>query len=87
MYNSNRLLRRYPDLDGLKTGHIARSGYHIIATAKKGDARMIAVVMGCRNIRTRDREAIRLLEAGFRMAGPSAVKLKNGERGDRNEAT
>jgi hypothetical protein len=43
--------------------------------------------MGCRNTRTRDREAIKLLDAGFRMADPSAVKLKNGEGKDKDEAT
>lgn len=65
--NRNRLLGKYPGVDGLKTGHIYQSGYHIVATAQKGDARLIAVVMGSRTPKVRTNEARRLLDEGFRM--------------------
>ncbi len=40
--NRNALLKSYPNADGLKTGWVHQAGYHIVATAKRGDARLIA---------------------------------------------
>jgi D-alanyl-D-alanine carboxypeptidase len=77
--NRNNLLNDYPDVDGLKTGFVGRGGYHIVATAKRGDTRLIVVVMGCRNYRTRTREATNLLKAGFKMADREAVQSEKGE--------
>lgn len=65
--NRNNLLHRYPNADGLKTGWVQKAGYHIVATAKRGDTRLIAVVMGARNPKIRAKEAERLLDEGFRM--------------------
>ncbi|MHB8772317.1 MAG: D-alanyl-D-alanine carboxypeptidase family protein [Syntrophales bacterium] len=66
-HNRNTLLSRYPNADGLKTGWVHQAGYHIVATAKRGDTRLIAVVMGAKNPRIRSREAEWLLDEGFRM--------------------
>jgi D-alanyl-D-alanine carboxypeptidase len=66
-HNSNNLLMLYPNVDGLKTGWVRKAGYHIIATAKRGDTRLIAVVMGAKNHAIRTRETERLLDEGFRM--------------------
>jgi D-alanyl-D-alanine carboxypeptidase (penicillin-binding protein 5/6) len=66
-HNRNTLLARYPNADGLKTGWVAAAGYHIIATAKRGDTRLIAVVMGAKNPKIRAQETARLLDEGFRM--------------------
>jgi D-alanyl-D-alanine carboxypeptidase len=65
--NRNSLLRQYPNADGLKTGWVVKGGYHIIATAKRGNTRLIAVVMGAKTSGIRTREAERLLDEGFRM--------------------
>jgi D-alanyl-D-alanine carboxypeptidase (penicillin-binding protein 5/6) len=65
--NRNSLLWEYPDADGLKTGWIVKSGYHIVATAKRGNTRLIAVVMGAKTSSIRARETERLLDEGFRM--------------------
>jgi D-alanyl-D-alanine carboxypeptidase (penicillin-binding protein 5/6) len=65
--NRNSLLRHYPNADGLKTGWVVKGGYHIVATAKRGDTRMIAVVMGAKTPAIRAKEAERLLDEGFRM--------------------
>jgi len=65
--NQNSLLRNYPDADGLKTGWVLKAGYHIVATAKRGDTRLIAVVMGAKTPAIRAREAEKLLDEGFRM--------------------
>jgi D-alanyl-D-alanine carboxypeptidase (penicillin-binding protein 5/6) len=67
-HNRNALLSRYPDADGLKTGWIQKSGYHIIATAMRGGTRLIAVVMGAKSPKIRTHEAEKLLDMGFSMA-------------------
>jgi len=45
-YNRNNLLGTFEGVDGLKTGFIEESGYNIVLTAKRGDMRLIAVVLG-----------------------------------------
>jgi D-alanyl-D-alanine carboxypeptidase (penicillin-binding protein 5/6) len=64
--NRNRLLWRDPSVDGLKTGYISEAGYHLIATAQRDDQRLISVILGAPNPRVREREALRLLNYGFR---------------------
>ena len=64
--NRNTLLTRNIGVDGLKTGHIEESGYHLLATAKREGQRMIAVVMGCDKVKKRAPEAQKLLEYGFK---------------------
>jgi len=64
--NRNGLLWLDPSVDGLKTGYVSRAGYHLIATARREDQRFIAVVMGAKNPKVREREALRLLNYGFR---------------------
>jgi serine-type D-Ala-D-Ala carboxypeptidase (penicillin-binding protein 5/6) len=66
-HNRNSLLSRYPNADGLKTGWVHKAGYHLVATAKRGETRLIAVVMGAKNPLIRMREAERLLDEGFRL--------------------
>jgi len=64
--NRNILLRRNIGVDGLMTGQLEVSGYHLLATAKRDSQRMIAVVMGCDTLQKRAKEAQKLLEYGFR---------------------
>ncbi|MBS3905765.1 MAG: D-alanyl-D-alanine carboxypeptidase [Syntrophaceae bacterium] len=64
--NRNTLLQKNIGVDGLKTGHIEESGFHLVATAKRDGQRMIAVVMGCDQMKKRAPEAQKLLEYGFR---------------------
>jgi D-alanyl-D-alanine carboxypeptidase (penicillin-binding protein 5/6) len=64
--NRNTLLQKNIGVDGLKTGHVEESGYHLVATAKRDGQRMIAVVMGCDKMKKRAPEAQKLLEYGFR---------------------
>jgi D-alanyl-D-alanine carboxypeptidase (penicillin-binding protein 5/6) len=67
--NRNSLLRHYPNADGLKTGWVRKAGYHIVATAKRGETRLVAVVMGAKTSGIRARETEKLLDEGFRMVG------------------
>lgn len=69
MHNHNHLIEQVENVDGLKTGFIRAAGFHIIATAKRDDTRLIAIVMGARSREIRDRETAMLLEEGFRLAG------------------
>ncbi len=64
-YNRNKLLRKDPSVDGLKTGYIAKAGYHLLATSKRRDWRLIAVVMGAKKPTIREREVLKLLNYGY----------------------
>jgi D-alanyl-D-alanine carboxypeptidase (penicillin-binding protein 5/6) len=64
--NRNKLLWRDPSVDGLKTGWIRESGYHLVATAHRNNDRYIAVVMGAQSHSKREEEALKLLNYGFR---------------------
>jgi len=63
--NTNKLLDRVAGCDGLKTGYTAAAGYCLSASAKRGDLRLIAVVMGCASSGKRFERAEELLEEGF----------------------
>jgi D-alanyl-D-alanine carboxypeptidase (penicillin-binding protein 5/6) len=65
MVNTNKLLRRYEGVDGLKTGSTDAAKYCLSATAVKGNMRLIAVLMGCPTSETRFKEAEKLLNFGF----------------------
>jgi D-alanyl-D-alanine carboxypeptidase (penicillin-binding protein 5/6) len=64
--NRNTLLWRDPTVDGVKTGHTAEAGFCLDASAKRGDQRMIAIVMGSSSEKTRADAAMALLNYGFR---------------------
>ncbi len=68
-HNTNTLLQENGDIDGLKTGYVRAAGYHLVATAKRGDKRLIAVVLGAKNSKIRASQTKRLLDFGFRMVG------------------
>ena len=64
--NRNALLGMKIGVDGLMTGYLEKSGYLLVATAKRDGQRMIAVVMGCDTPRRRIQESRKLLEYGFK---------------------
>ena len=64
-YNRNGLLSSYEGADGLKTGHLSAAGYNLVATAKQGERRLIAVVLGGKSERGREAVASELLDYGF----------------------
>jgi D-alanyl-D-alanine carboxypeptidase len=67
--NSNKLLQDCDGVDGIKTGWVAASGYNLVATAKRGNTRIIAVVLGGKSWQVRNRETRTILEASFTPAG------------------
>ncbi|MCE7914197.1 MAG: D-alanyl-D-alanine carboxypeptidase [Nitrosomonas sp. PRO4] len=65
-YNShNRMLRNARGVDGLKTGFIRASGFNVATSAKRGDRRIIAVVMGGHTAVARDQYMSQLLDRSF----------------------
>ncbi|MDQ3206572.1 MAG: D-alanyl-D-alanine carboxypeptidase, partial [Pseudomonadota bacterium] len=64
--NRNVLLWRDPSVDGIKTGHTSGAGYCLMASAKRGDQRLISVVLGSTSEKQRATDSQALLNWGFR---------------------
>ncbi|MFC2948256.1 D-alanyl-D-alanine carboxypeptidase family protein [Virgibacillus sediminis] len=65
LVNTNKLVRFYPGVDGLKTGFTNEAKYCLTATAKKNDMRVIAVVMGADTPKERNSAVSGLLDYAF----------------------
>lgn len=63
--NTNRILKSYPDADGLKTGFTCGSGYNLIASAKRNGQRVIGVLLGAHTSGERFKQMESLLDVGF----------------------
>ena len=64
--NRNRLLWRDDSVDGIKTGHTEEAGFCLVSSAKKGEMRLLAVVMHAPSDASRADDSQRLLNYGFR---------------------
>ena len=65
LVNTNRLVRFYDGVDGLKTGYTEDAGYCMTATAEKDGMRIIAVVMGEETSKIRNQEVSEMLDYAF----------------------
>jgi D-alanyl-D-alanine carboxypeptidase (penicillin-binding protein 5/6) len=74
--NWNGLLEIDERVDGLKTGYLSDTGYHVLASAQEGGRRFVAAVMGADTSGQRDQDALKLLEHGFRNFTTKAVVRK-----------
>ncbi len=63
--NRNRLLWTDPYVDGMKTGHTEAAGWCLIASAKRGERRLLSVVLGATSDNARASESQKLLNYGF----------------------
>ena len=63
--NRNRLLWTDPTVDGMKTGFTEAAGYCLLASAKRGERRLISVVLGTQSDTARTTESQKLLNFGF----------------------
>jgi len=63
--NHNKLIDHYPGADGMKTGFICAGGFNIVATATRGNKKLIAVVLGGRSTASRNDDVAKLFEKGF----------------------
>jgi len=64
-WNRNHLLGHVDGVDGMKTGFTVRAGYCIVASAKRADMRIVAVVLGAPTARERTKAAARLVDYAF----------------------
>lgn len=64
--NKNHLLATLDGADGVKTGWINASGHNLISTAKRGDVRILCVVLGCESSAIETEESRFLIEAAFK---------------------
>ncbi|HEY3460877.1 MAG TPA: D-alanyl-D-alanine carboxypeptidase family protein, partial [Casimicrobiaceae bacterium] len=63
--NRNRLLWTDPYVDGLKTGHTDAAGFCLVASSKRGERRLVSVVLGAASDASRAAESQKLLNWGF----------------------
>ena len=87
--NTNKLLRSYPGCDGLKTGSTSQAGFCLSATARREGIRLVSVVLGAPDSKTRFQEAGDLLNYGFSrcslyydesMEDPGTVNVRGGKQ-------
>jgi serine-type D-Ala-D-Ala carboxypeptidase (penicillin-binding protein 5/6) len=64
--NRNRLLWRDNQVDGIKTGHTNEAGFCLVSSAKRGNMRLLAVVLGEPSETLRADDSEKLLQYGFR---------------------
>jgi D-alanyl-D-alanine carboxypeptidase (penicillin-binding protein 5/6) len=76
-FNRNRLLWTDPSVDGMKTGYTEAAGYCLIATAHRGERRLISAVLGTASESVRASESQKLLNFGFQAY--DAVRLYAGK--------
>lgn len=77
LVNTNKLINFYEGADGLKTGHTDDAGYCLATTAKRGDLRLIGVILGEENSKVRNNEMIDLLDYGFNNIKSEILKKKD----------
>lgn len=65
LVNTNKLVKFYPGVDGLKTGFTNEAKYCLTATAKKDDMRVIAVVFGAPTSKSRNAQVAKMLDYSF----------------------
>ena len=77
LVNTNKLVRFYDGVDGLKTGFTKKAGYCLTATGKKNNLRLISVVMGEESIEKRSSDTVKLLNYGFNTFKVNLIKNKS----------
>ncbi|MCY8818741.1 D-alanyl-D-alanine carboxypeptidase [Bacillus atrophaeus] len=65
LVNTNRLIKFYPGVDGVKTGYTGEAKYCLTASAKKGNMRAIAVVFGASTPKDRNAQVTKMLDYAF----------------------
>lgn len=90
--NTNKLLKTYNGITGLKTGTTNDAGCCMSASATRGDMSLVAVVLGCNSGKERFSDAAALLDYGFANFSvtqlkapedlPKTIKVENGMQGN-----
>ena len=76
LVNTNKLLKSYKGADGLKTGMTDNAGYCMAVTAKRDGMRLLAVVLGEKEGKVRNKETASLLDYGFNTYEIETIKNK-----------
>ncbi len=78
MKSYNNLLKKFRGANGMKTGFVCASGFNIVATAKRGNKSLMAVILGAASKRERGEMAAQLLQYGFegRFTGSKKIITK-----------
>ncbi len=80
VYNTNRrLLAAYEGADGIKTGYTRAAGYNLVASARRGQERVIVSLFGGRTSASRNQKVAELMDLGFRKA-PTFAQLRKPQR-------
>ena len=82
LVNTNKLVKFYSYIDGLKTGYTGNAGYCLTATGMKNDMRLISVVMGEQNTDNRTTDTLAMLDYGFNMYSINKVVNKDKSLGN-----
>ena len=77
LVNTNKLVRFYSGIDGLKTGYTSKAGYCLTATMEKNNMRLLSIVMGEENKDNRSEDTITLMEYGFSNYGIKKIYSKS----------
>jgi serine-type D-Ala-D-Ala carboxypeptidase (penicillin-binding protein 5/6) len=77
LVNTNRLVKFYPGVDGLKTGFTSQAKYCLTATAKKNGMRVIAVVFGASTPKSRNAQITKMLDYAFSQYKTHPVYKRN----------
>lgn len=77
LVNTNKLLKQYDGVDGLKTGYTKEAGYCIVTTCQKNNLRLIGVLMDESEPKTRNAEMIEMLNFGFSKYAKKILYKKN----------
>ncbi len=76
LVNTNKLIKTYKGADGLKTGMTDKAGYSMAVTAKRAKMRLLAIVLGEKEGKIRNKETSELLDYGFNTYEMITIKNK-----------
>lgn len=76
LVNTNKLLKTYNGVDGLKTGMTDNAGYCMAVTAVRNNMRLLAIVLGEKEGKVRNKEVASLLDYGFNLYEVTTINKK-----------
>ena len=77
LVNTNKLVKFYKGIDGLKTGYTDKAGYCLTSTMNKNNMRLISVVMKSSSKDNRSSDTIGMMEYGYSMYGSEVIFKKS----------
>jgi D-alanyl-D-alanine carboxypeptidase len=73
-HTNRKFLSNYKGADGIKTGYTRAAGFNLVASAERGNERIIGTIFGGKSTASRNKKMVELLDLGFKKA-PSTVSL------------